>query len=382
LYQKKNFKYYNDAGVLENYKPAKIGDTEISDIKVKNVVFGFGAEVSNLPKGGVKVYTNDSTNFRSDDNEDDNRTLRLQWYNSSENNEYIGFSDGVYDPDYNEENYLSAAAANTRLLARRSEIYSDDELSLSLLADGYDIYNAANSAKQLIDKNLPELLRGFRSYLSGIVWSSGDPFATLLGADTGSLGDIARAIGDNASKVNNQYKEVFKWVKSTKQDLDKKPEGINNDDVETDFTTPIVSSIESVITATDAIYNTVLTTVNTTYSSYENIYTSYKNKWDALKEKINNLKTNINTWHSNSDGETNTTKLGKIWDKVEGFDLTAESIVPYTDKTTTETFKNAYDNKYCIYWYRYNNEYIEKDPFMEAGWEKLENSMNVGLPGA
>jgi hypothetical protein len=78
LYQKDNFTYYDDDGTLKKYEPTKIGGTEISDIKVKNVVFGFGAEVANLPKGGVKVYTNDPTDFRSEEEDEKNkRTLRL-----------------------------------------------------------------------------------------------------------------------------------------------------------------------------------------------------------------------------------------------------------------------------------------------------------------
>jgi hypothetical protein len=98
---------------------------------------------------------------------------------------------------------LTAAAANTRLLARRSEIYPSDELSLSLLADKHDIVNTATSAQQLIDKDLYELLRGFRSYLSGISWSNGDPFAELLGNGANSLGTYAKALTNAINNVNN-----------------------------------------------------------------------------------------------------------------------------------------------------------------------------------
>jgi hypothetical protein len=97
---------------------------------------------------------------------------------------------------------LTAAAANTRLLARRSEIYPSDELSLSLLADKHDIVNAATSAQQLIDKDLYELLRGFRSYLSGISWPK-DPFAELLGNGANSLGTYAKALTNAINNVNN-----------------------------------------------------------------------------------------------------------------------------------------------------------------------------------
>jgi hypothetical protein len=43
--------------------------------------------------------------------------MSLLWYNSDEDNRFIGFSDGVYDADYDELEYLRVSKANTRLIA-------------------------------------------------------------------------------------------------------------------------------------------------------------------------------------------------------------------------------------------------------------------------
>jgi hypothetical protein len=80
---------------------------------------------------------------------------------------YVGFSDGEWIADdegkysNDEENYELAAAANTRLLSRKTEAYPDDEVSLGLAADIYDIKNEALKAYKLIGKDIKDLLKSF-----------------------------------------------------------------------------------------------------------------------------------------------------------------------------------------------------------------------------
>jgi hypothetical protein len=54
----------------------------------------------------LKLYTIDDDTYHSNDAITDNRDLKILWYNKSEDNEYIGFGDGIADPSYDEENYL------------------------------------------------------------------------------------------------------------------------------------------------------------------------------------------------------------------------------------------------------------------------------------
>jgi hypothetical protein len=41
----------------------------------------------------------------------------LLWYNKDENNTYIGFSDGIYDPNYDEIQYLKDTEQDSRLVS-------------------------------------------------------------------------------------------------------------------------------------------------------------------------------------------------------------------------------------------------------------------------
>jgi len=44
------------------------------------------------------------------------KKIGLVWYNKDEDNQYIGFSDGIYQPDYDELTYLEESATDTRLI--------------------------------------------------------------------------------------------------------------------------------------------------------------------------------------------------------------------------------------------------------------------------
>jgi hypothetical protein len=95
--------------------------------------------VTNANSQKLQLYTSDVETYHSDDSIVDDRTLKLLWYNKSENNEYIGFSDGIWDDEYNEETYLARIQSNERLLQARSANYLEDKITLTLSANAYDL---------------------------------------------------------------------------------------------------------------------------------------------------------------------------------------------------------------------------------------------------
>jgi hypothetical protein len=106
---------------------------------------GFGSEIYSVPDNQLTIYTNDSLNY---DHLIDVDTLALNqkeigliWYNKTEDNEYVGFSDGIYDPDYDEAEYLSKTAQDTRLLNQIEEGYPKDKDGLTVKANKVDNEN-------------------------------------------------------------------------------------------------------------------------------------------------------------------------------------------------------------------------------------------------
>jgi hypothetical protein len=53
----------------------------------------------------------------------------------------------------------------------------------------------------------------------------------------------------------------------------------------------------------------------------------------------------------------------------------------YGDLRNDETFVAENDNRYCIYWYRYDAENTSTDPLLgKLGWVRLSDYDNKGLP--
>ena len=64
------------------------------------------------------------------------KTIGLLWYNKDADNQYIGFNDGIYTPQYDELEYLALARMDTRLLAQKGrEGVPTDKESLNLAAN-------------------------------------------------------------------------------------------------------------------------------------------------------------------------------------------------------------------------------------------------------
>jgi hypothetical protein len=66
-----------------------------NNLLVKNVVVGFGCDVTKVEDDTLKLFTLDSTEYdKNQTNTDRKRTLTFTWYNKNDNGQYIGFSDG------------------------------------------------------------------------------------------------------------------------------------------------------------------------------------------------------------------------------------------------------------------------------------------------
>ena len=437
LYQDDNFYYADETkkntdNQTTKYVAQKIGDTEIFDIKVKNIVVGFGSEVTAIENNKVKIYTNDLKTYYSDDRDDDKRNINLLWYNRDTNNKYLGFSDGRYDTAYDEDTYLQASSKNTRLLQRQSSIYPVDQISLSLLADMYDIKTQSKQATNIIGINLNQTLQGFKNYTFGINWSNDNPFTTLLGVGDGSLGKYSTNIESTVAELGEYYDTTLQHAKDNKKTLKPLPEGVTSlrSQIET-----LHTAINTNLTGVKNAVNTILTKVaektigeNATYPSYADVYETYNirlinllDELDDIKDKIEGLAAADSSpiiQPTEEKDETEITTPSVVNESVAGSEKTEESeekeptyltneaellknntnavllnkIVSseldltkyhnYIDLTTTDNFKDTYDNKYCIYWYRYDKNHLGKDAHAAEGWERLTSLNNSGLPGS
>lgn len=106
FYQKGDFSYYNS----NERKTVNIDYTKIprDNILVKNIKIGFGSDLTVIQDNTIQAYTTNSTNFRLIVTEADNeKQLGFLWYNKDENNQYLGYSDGIVDIKYNDDGSVS-----------------------------------------------------------------------------------------------------------------------------------------------------------------------------------------------------------------------------------------------------------------------------------
>lgn len=96
LYQKNNFKQYDNKPIT-----SRNDGLIIKNIFVKNINIGFGLSTNNITDNTIKLYSPDSS-FFNEIGGDKKKRIGLLWINKDEYNNYIGFSDGIYDVNYNE----------------------------------------------------------------------------------------------------------------------------------------------------------------------------------------------------------------------------------------------------------------------------------------
>jgi hypothetical protein len=105
FYQKGDFSYYDSATretVLIDYKKLPK-----ENILIKNIKIGFGSDLSVIQDNTIQAYSTNSPKYRMVVTEADNeKNIGFLWYNKDENNQYLGFSDGLVDVEMNGDNVV------------------------------------------------------------------------------------------------------------------------------------------------------------------------------------------------------------------------------------------------------------------------------------
>ena len=97
LYQSNSFKYWDGSNELQRV-PFTIENAPISNtdnIFVSNAIVYFAYDVESVANNTVKIFTANEASYDSQANQ--NKDISMIWYNKTESNKYIGFTDGVFD---------------------------------------------------------------------------------------------------------------------------------------------------------------------------------------------------------------------------------------------------------------------------------------------
>lgn len=336
-------------------------------IHFRNISVGFGSNLTEIEDNTLKIYTTNSTTYKWNNGQGDetnNKHLGLVWLNKDELDGYIGFSDGIYDPSYDEIAYLRASYADTRLTrnAGKGNI-ADDELSLTLAANIEDSEPYMQNVYKALTTDLAAELQALGRQLTGwptlqtelnkfiSAWKEGgkenDNPALLSDART----EAETAVENLASLYydvlqhgynlqNNGYKTETERTEAWSKIIFP----------ETDYYTQFSDAVTNILNQLKSFFDTMKaqTEIGQPMSGYRTVYSNYYNRAKIVMDEIKLNLSNV-IYKSKVYGVE---KTDSEW--LRGFNSRTDGFPSYV-KDEKEFEK--YANRYCIYWYRYNEKH-------------------------
>ena len=392
FYQNSDFTYYEPKirkTTALPYEP----DTATSNLFVTDVVVSFGSDLQIIEDNTLSVYTTNDSTYRSTiDPATNEKKIGFLWYNKNENNQYVGFSDGIYDPDYDEEFYLNESEYDYRLASYLGqENVPHDVGSLQLAADISDAKTILKSTYDLLTKDLISTLRQYSVRVSNVSEIT-DAINLLInksaaGANaTNNLLCIYELANDKRTELYDFYTKFLTYNYKVQENggvnyFDKTEDDLY---IETWKTTP--SGEPQADHYQKDFYDEVKDFfIGTEAASVRSLITNF------LEHSLEVVKTSAQGCRGAHD--TYNIRLNKIIEKIEkNFEELDELLadnkdlmlqyplaryIEYQPKDLT-----GYDNHYCVYWYRYEPNYAnEEDRFKKAEWRRMTTRADFGLDG-
>jgi hypothetical protein len=181
---------------------------------VKNIKCGFGADITTIPDNTVQLYSSDSTGFKhfAATNETNTKRIDLLWYNKNEDNQYLGFTDGVEKPDYDEVDYLNLTETERKIIAQKGKgNIPTDRNGLLISANAEESFSILESSKRLVEKDLKNTIEAFRDRL--IESQASKSFDTIFGAIDGFIAQLTAGIANLKSYFENNLTFAYQVQK-------------------------------------------------------------------------------------------------------------------------------------------------------------------------
>lgn len=359
------------------------------DIFVNNIELGFGSDIINVDDNVVRIYSEDDMQYKYHNPTDSTNLKRigLLWYNKDDHNKYLGFSDGLYAPAYDELEYLVLARMDTRLLAQKGrEGIPTDKASLNLAANIEEAAPLIQKARDIINQDLTKALLDLRQQMikipaltdeiNKLVISTGDKYLqTYSSAITNALSNDEK---DKCGMVQ-QYANILDFARDTQEELDDDHHSKWNATLwEVPYYQTIVTNFQNVRDAILKADTGLLAKLGALVDGDEAEYGGYKGIYDVYAIRLQRILKTMDEYLGMAKDENN-----ELLESNRNFPKTVLDGTDYTElltydtktdfKTYTEQDLSAYANKYCIYWYRYEKDYQNTDveALMPDGWRRL-----------
>lgn len=378
FYQKNNFTYLTDEGVQKYLPVLRKEDPDYSNLLLKNVYLSFGSDIANIDDNTVKLYTNEPLEYDrlADDESTNTKGIGLLWYNKNDVGQYLGYSDGIVDKKYDEIAYLELSEKDSRLLAQQGKDVPLDESGLDLSADIVEAEKLLKKLKNSITQDLYQMLWAFQSRIEGVVNDKSNTennlatlFDNLLNSQTGLIAAAGKDLETNTEDMVDYYLAKLSNARAKMDEAEYTPTTLS-------YTLPdkMMQSPQDVIAAIKSGDEDNPGLLESAYAIIRNHYAGFMSLYDSFNTKLSKL---VATTQSYIDEFLALTDGNQT--RIEAYFKDGYNYEPYV----TEVDETLYENRYCIYWYRYVPGYVdETERFMESGWKRLTEYNNYGLPSA
>ena len=424
LYQSSDFKYRTDADIADKVVPTPAAGADLTtpegqDLKhqedigalnnifVDNLEIYFGMNLSRVADNTFTIYTNSGSTFNVNKESDYNiKTITPVWFNKTDDGKYIGFSDGVYDyldapsdligKDYTEDLYLEKATYyNSAMQLDQQELM---DKGVPACKELLLLYSFGQKAQKLLDKlyskvtvNLNRCYTNLKSDLQShqnIIQQQHTAafYENVISAEQAyglfvkELEKLKDAEDVNGSLMNILLTslQVYGNKYTNRNSTLSEDQSTNTINALINIVNDLFAKLESVEMAGCYGNSSYFTLVKAEISSgvvivWENWYNTCREIFTECEDLLEQLSKIIATDNPDEFG-TMLYQLNSIQGKFE------DGI--YVDfETEYNDFVSMYANRYCIYWYKYIDNYFDpKERFMPKGWQKIEGLTNQGLP--
>lgn len=378
FYQKNNFTYLTDSGVQKYLPILCANDPDYSNLLLKNIYLSFGSDIANIDDNTVKLYTNKPLEYDRLANDESTNTkgIGLLWYNKNDAGQYLGYSDGIVDKKYDEIAYLELSEKDSRLLAQQGKDIPLDESGLDLSADIVEAEKLLKKLKNSITQDLYQMLWAFQSRIEGVVNDKSNTennlatlFDNLLNSQTGLIAAAGKDLETNTEDMVDYYLAKLSNARAKMDEAEYTPTTLS-------YTLPdkMMQSPQDVVAAIKSGDENNPGLLESAYAIIRNHYAGFMSLYDSFNTKLSKL---VATTQSYIDEFLALTDGNQT--RIEAYFKSEYDYEPYV----TEVDETLYENRYCIYWYRYIPGYVdETERFMESGWKRLTEYNNYGLPSA
>lgn len=372
--------YNNEGSATDNLFYDKNGNLiEEKPIYFNNITIGFGSNLNEIADNKLQIYTLNSATYKyngGNGDETNDKSLGLVWYNKTDSNEYIGFSDGIYDPSYDEINYLKNSYADSRLTKNigKSSV-ANDELSLTLAANIEESEPFMTSAYEALTTKLSSVLQALGNQIPGTSFL--EKLIPLISSYVDEEGKNQPALlvqyrdkaERNVQNLVSLYQDILQYGYNIQNGLEATWGSI--EDVEwgkENYYQNFLDAIQQAIQDVENFFQDMKagTENDQPMAGYRGIYNPYQLRIDR---EIKAIELTLNQIISSS-AVYGSAKIDDFTWLIGYKDKTKDDMPSYVKDDLSE-----FNNKYCIYWYRYNEGYKMQYivPMSEEEWNALSD---------